>query len=231
MKYLGILVLMICITSCLTNEKSKPMLKEIYIENSEVNLEEIHNGIEKITFKNNFRGIIPFSKLKNIESLKYLRSEGGGVREFNGEGLKFIDTLLLSNNKMDIIINFESLSNLIYLDLSRNQIKSIEKSGVFTLKNLKHIDLSYNYLKSVSFSEECNSIKWLSLRSNRLQKIDSSISFLTNIEYLDISDNLFESIPPEIYNLPNLKTLKISDNLISKEEILILRKSENISVE
>jgi Leucine-rich repeat (LRR) protein len=195
------------------------MQKELIVYNSNIELQDFSKHLEKIIFENNYRGIIPLDKLSQLDNLKYLKSCTGNIRDFNGLGLESIDTLILNENRIDIFINFQNLKNLIYLDFSKNRIKTLRNTGINNIRTLKHLDLSCNFLKEVDELEHLNSIEHLQLNSNRIKKINFSFAHFHNLKYINLSDNLLKEIPKGLCEIENLEIIEISGNSIPKEEI------------
>ena len=89
----------------------------------------------------------------------------------------------------DMLVGFHWLT---HLDLSRNDIRYIERRAFQPLKNLLHLDLSYNRIReltSLTFHGLSN-LKYLSLKSNDLRNLRrSEVSMMTSLRHLDIEKN------------------------------------------
>jgi|GEM_PF-3206438 len=204
------------------NNTDNKMAKELILTDSKV--ENINNDIERLIFQNNFRGIIPYSKIKELNGLNYLESKNGGVREFISEGLFKLDTLILSENRIDILVGLDDLSNLKYIDVSKNRIKTIKDTGIEKVISIVYLDASYNLLKSVKSVGSLKNLESLNLSSNRLIELDIDLKDYPNLEYLDISDNLLQELPEGIIKLKKLKQLNVFNNFIMEQEIDELKK-------
>jgi len=220
------LILILSISACNIDEKEKKMHKELIIYDSKIELQDFSKDLEKIIFVNNYRGIIPHDKLAQLNNLKYLKSCTGNIRDFNGLGLESIDTLILNENRIDIFINFQDLKNLIYLDFSKNRIKTLRKSGINHIQSIKYLDLSYNFLKEIGELKHLNSIENLNLSSNRIQEINFNFANFHNLKYINLSDNLLKEIPKGLIELENLEIIEISGNSIPKEDIDQIKKQK-----
>ena len=103
---------------------------------------------------------------------------------------------LTVNDQNIIKINkniFQNLSNLVYLDLTNNNISKISKK-IKLLTNLKHLILNNNLISVIPF-------------------------FLTELIYLEeiqVENNLIKLIPIVIQNFNYLKILNISSNKLDK---------------
>jgi hypothetical protein len=59
-------------------------------------------------------------------------------------------------------------------------------------------------------------LRWLSVRHNRLKILDLGIGFFTDLQVLDLGDNQLESLPESIGNLVLLKDLTLSNNKLTE---------------
>lgn len=111
-----------------------------------------------------------------------------------------------------------SMTNLRYLDLSRNRIDSIPPS-IGGLTSLAYLDLSGN--KLTGLPEEIGSLTaltYLGLNRNIIRQLPPSIGNLESLEILELWDNELEDIPDEIGRLQSLKVLELRGILLSDEQ-------------
>lgn len=104
--------------------------------------------------------------------------------------------------------DYRSIGSLIITNASINKVDPKLKY----LKNLVYLDLSYNNVQ-ISSIPTLNSLKTLILKANNLKNINISL-LPQNVEHLDLSDNLLSQIPREWRLLKNLKTLDMYKNPI-----------------
>lgn len=122
---------------------------------------------------------------------------------------------LSENNINSINQEINALKNLMHLDISNNQLKKIESLG--TLKALQELNLCNNQLESLPKDiEKLEGLKALYLRRNNLTSLD--LTGLQSLEILDLSLNNMKSLPVEIEKLKNLKILNLVGNNISALE-------------
>jgi Leucine-rich repeat (LRR) protein len=125
--------------------------------------------------------------------------------------------------------DFSSGQNLRKLVLSHNQLKTLEDQLFSNLTALVHMDLSYNQIDSLNlnpaaFEDCCKNFTVLRLQHNKLQKIDVEILklltvdfyddryFYSHVQYVDISYNEFTEL--EISR--NVEDLNAANNQIKR---------------
>ncbi len=134
------------------------------------------------------------------------------------------------------LINFDDIdsSDLSYLNLSRNRIKSLEGlkkfseidtlildcmsiddlNGIKNLKSTEHLSLASNEITDIRFLNSLKNLKYLDLRGNNIKDI-SPLSKLHKLEELYLDDNLIEDISP-LRKLKKLRVLSLNHNNIRK---------------
>jgi hypothetical protein len=129
--------------------------------------------------------------------------------------LKKIEYLDLSSNKLTKTINLDSYKNIIYFNISRNEI-----CGAFEDNNIIELNCEYNNITSVVSNSiqklnACSNnittisvpkIKILLINDNKLNKLDT----LEHVEYMECINNNIKTIGK--YN--KLKEIFIANNLI-----------------
>ena len=134
----------------------------------------------------------------------------------------------LSNNQINSVARLADLPNLVYLNLSDNQIAGTHAS-LSQLTNLKFLDLSGNQISNIPVSPNWNglsNLEHLDLSNNLIAGGHVSLNQLTSLEHLDLSGNQITNIP--VWNgLMNLKHLNLSGNqiftnLINLEQLMNL---------
>ena len=115
-------------------------------------------------------------------------------------------------------------SQLVLLDMSRNEIKNISATSFLDLLNLEYLKLSQNQLIKIENGTFINLIKLieLDLSRNHLTKLDKSLlkssRFLLK---LNLSSNKLEFLERELFmNLKQLVNLDISNNSIKSISFL-----------
>lgn len=150
--------------------------------------------------------------------------------------LNQIEFLDLSNNKLTVLPNLKKFPNILYLDVSFNQISQhVEDNNLIELtchnnkiksiksNKLTHLNASHNQIDSItvpninimaisfnklSWIPSYLELKYLECISNDIKKIDNMIQ----LEELYIADNNVSSIS----NMPKLKVLNCIENPIEK---------------
>jgi len=90
-----------------------------------------------------------------------------------------------------------SMTQLVELNLSYNQLTGALPAQIRALKNLQKLDLSYNNMSGVP----------------------AEIGELSQLQELNLSHNHFTGLPNEIGNLTNLKVLTLTGNNYSAEDV------------
>lgn len=138
-------------------------------------------------------------------------------------GLKSITTLNISRNSFQgsVLGAFQEMSQVI--DLSKNQfqghISQVQFNSTYNWSNLVYLDLSENQLSGEILHSltESRKLRYLSLAHNRFTRQEfPRFEVLSGLEYLNLSKtSLTGHIPSKISELSHLKTLDLSENHLS----------------
>ncbi|XP_062367790.1 transforming growth factor beta activator LRRC32-like [Cinclus cinclus] len=110
------------------------------------------------------------------------------------------------------------LSQLVYLDLSYNKIKSIPDEFFESMLSLHTLNLSKNCLQAfaVSYDSALITLTVLDLSYNVLQSLLLDAGALSNLKELYIQNNYLQTLQFDIFsNLPSLRLLNLQSNNIS----------------
>lgn len=175
------------------------------------------------------------SRFLNLKELRCLNLSGNAMSQsLNGSefsNLTNLQYLDFSSNRLDLLYStaFKELSNLVILDISKNN-HYFESEGLthmlnFTknLKKLKVLLMNHNKISTSTNTEmESESLEKLEFRGNRLDMLwrDGDTRYihyfkkLRNLRLLDISSNNLLSVRREVFSgLPNnLSELHIKKN-------------------
>ncbi len=130
-----------------------------------------------------------------------------------------IEIVDLSKNLLENFdVQLDTLSYMIYLNISYNRIKTLNSDLFVKLKKLDKLDLSQNNLMCLNESLFQNQgyLSFLNLGSNSIRIINENQFFsLTSLQDLDISNNSIENINSTLFkNLKNMKNLYMHLNLL-----------------
>ncbi|KAK3434050.1 hypothetical protein EUGRSUZ_D01482, partial [Eucalyptus grandis] len=149
---------------------------------------------------NNLFGIISSS----LQNLHMLFSLSLAKNKFEGLIPSHLDHSLtnldLSSNNHSGQVIFPVAGNLIYLNLSRNQLSGVLPMEIGSLKHLEQLDVSGNILDGEIPNSlgNCDGLTILRMQDNLVHSsIPQSISSLRSIEELDLSNNNFYGEIPE----------------------------------
>ena len=145
-----------------------------------------------------------------------------------------LHTVLMIHNEIKEFPKSFQNSNVSYLDLSSNSISRLTYELLENVTSVEHLDISDNQLISIekySFSD-CENIQYLTLEQNLLNcSFDEYDMFkgLINIQYLDISFNRIQSLRGifDTESLKSLKTFRANNNPIGS--LLELRTDNSIN--
>ncbi len=182
-------------------------LRELYLSDNQIKEEEIEQlrelkNLDKLNISGN--GIEKLRIEGGFESLRELTIQG------KEEHISFMKSRKIGLNSLVI----KDLKNLEKLDLSRNELTTIELKH---LDKLRDLDLSSNNLSDLSFLSGLKSVEILKLRGNQISNL-RPLQELNNLRKLYLSDNQIKEIEP-LLTLKNLEILDISGNEIKELEI------------
>lgn len=128
--------------------------------------------------------------------------------------------LHLSNNHVKAIrASFNVYRNLEFLDVSHNQLVSLDKENFSALKHLRILLLNRNMISTLQNEtfRGLSNLTILQLNENILEDIPPGVfSHLSKLELLDLSQNRMSSIDDNAFaGLKNLKTLLLRDNKLT----------------
>ncbi|KAH8384769.1 hypothetical protein KR093_007889 [Drosophila rubida] len=124
--------------------------------------------------------------------------------------------LTLKRNQLDVMPMFVGLVSLRQLNLAHNRIQRISSQALALLPKLKSLDLSKNQLHSVEANMfvRPNRLAHLILNANEIGSVDEhAFAMLGNLTDLELSNNRLSSLPVGVFkNLTRLKKLSLNYN-------------------
>lgn len=145
-----------------------------------------------------------------VESLTELDLKDNNLGQVPQTGipkLKRLRNLILSRNRISSLpprtfANYESRDYMSKIDLSGNQLVSIEPSVFAGLKNLEEVSFEANQLSVVpthAFSEQRQKLKNLNLGLNKINNVPPGALDFQNLESLSLEFNGITSLVPETF--------------------------------
>ncbi|XP_054782618.1 receptor-like protein 7 [Prosopis cineraria] len=171
---------------------------------------------------NKFNGTIHLDMMRSMENLATLDLAHNNllvdttlVNNHNLSSFPKLNNFMLASCKLKEFPSFlRNQSNLLYLDLSSNQIQETIPNWIWRFDFMVFLNLSNNFLTDFEgpFQNISSNVFLLDLHSNQLK--GHPPIFPKNVIYLDYSSNRFSSIaPPDIGNrLPFTYFLSLSNN-------------------
>lgn len=128
------------------------------------------------------------------------------------EGLAKIERLAINDNSIaEISDGFAALSRLSWVDMTRNNLKTLPANLVFP--RLVGLGLSENEFEEVP---DCifsfTALRKFGFFANRIRFVSPKIQNLQSLVKLDLSNNVLESLPDELCALRSLTWLNVSNN-------------------
>ncbi|PVZ97966.1 hypothetical protein BB558_006049 [Smittium angustum] len=146
-------------------------------------------------------------------------SENLGINlpsDFLQDCLKLTELNLSVCNLYKIPTSLQYTPGLRKLDLSSNNINSIDDTLTEYFTNLEELILNNNKISSIPDNfRKLQNLEILCLSNNTIQNFPIQIADLTRLTRLDLSFNFIKTIPDEISNLQNLSVFNITGNNIS----------------
>jgi Leucine-rich repeat (LRR) protein len=193
-----------------THESKKILLKEVkkikdnkYLdENKKIENRKFKKAIKELLADNKFKNLkhefladilinyLTISKLTNIFYSVYFELDTYFVTKLDLADVEYEVRGWKSDFKNNIknvseIIGLENLTHLTHLNLSNNQIKSIE--DLIKLKNLTHLYVSNNQIKNIinlDYIKKIPHLKYIDLAGNQIS------DYLTSESLINIETNL-----------------------------------------
>ena len=154
------------------------------------------------------------SALSGLTELRSLSIVGGRISQDSLKvigTLKSLERLVLQDCNLSSIAPLDGLTNLTYLDLSKNALRNI---GVFSgFTKLQELHMGENALTDLDAISNLSELKIINVPLNSIQSIKPLFSVIGLTE-LNISDNALEDIDG-IGALTSLSKLNLNQNLIS----------------
>ncbi|XP_053187830.1 transforming growth factor beta activator LRRC32 [Scomber japonicus] len=198
------------------------------------------SSLKKISLHNNVILEIEdgaFDSLNHLTELDLSKNSITCITDFNLYKLKVLN---LSKNSMELFHSSKSTSpyDLLSLDLSQNKISSFPLLP--RINKLKYLDISRNQLQSINITESNTNIilmhlSYLDMSYNQLKSIpESFFSCMISLEVLNVSNNCIDSFSitnelsiekVRIINLSNnnLQSLTFGENTLQSLEELVLQ--------
>lgn len=164
------------------------------------------------------------------------------IQSFDGifRDLTLVNEIIAPNNRIEYLADdeFQNAHLLFVLDLSRNNIKSLNHS-LLPVKSLVNCNISRNSLSEFSLNEirGLENLKILDLSHNRIEKLsgrmENTIEPDLYVLELILNHNRIKSLDGAMMGMNRLRTLKLAYNQlkwISPDDLIGLEQLEHLNV-
>ncbi|XP_034939281.1 leucine-rich repeat-containing protein 70-like [Chelonus insularis] len=169
---------------------------------------------------------VPTSALSSLDVLKKLELQENkitSIQEGDFEGLKSLDSLVLSHNQIREVPArvFSHLTQLNSLELEGNLINYVDPDAFIGLEeNLQYLKLNENNLHIIPSDalRRLHRLRHLELKSNNITVLsdDAFTSYGDSISFLNLQKNLIKTLPVMIFeNLNSLQALNLGNNKLT----------------
>ena len=188
--------------------------------NSSQNLEKLHLQNNSLTL------LTPsiFVHLTRLVSLNLSRNSIAShlLNDDTFSGLINLHALDLSYNQLTSVEAsiFSKLASLRMINLQHNKVHTISSGAFSALKSLQILSLSFNSIERVEVAafDGLSGLTSLSLDHNGLRSLhsDQFLSSSLTLEDLSLNDNHLTEVPQTLMHLTQLRTLDLGENEISE---------------
>ncbi|VDK61161.1 unnamed protein product, partial [Onchocerca ochengi] len=230
--------------NCLNNipaQNLRNCIRLMYLDLSHNAIKEITNFelmnlplLKELRINNNQISYIAPAAFMNVPLLEHLYLRNNLISSIETERLfqvlKNLEVLDLSENmlaKSNQITSmsrnsFDSLDELVVLNLANNAINKIERVMLDGMRNLQQLNLrnnSLSVLENLTFTS-VSQITTLDLGHNNIHKIEKNVFMpLKNIFWLDLSSNLIKTIEKDTFR-EKIANILLNDNPLHCDEKL-----------
>lgn len=229
-------------SQALNGQQFYPLTKLVYLNmaHNRIDLyfneafQELKSTIKVLDLSNNefhfhMRGIgHRFTFIKKLTSLEVLTLANNniGMRISNVLYSSSLKCLIFSGNRLDIMWDtsgdqyirfFQGLTNLTYLDISNNQLKSCSPEAIVNLPlSIRVLRMDSNLLNYFPWDNisVLSQLCYLNLSGNYLSNLPDRVIYLSiNLKSLDLSHNRLNAIPESFFSqAEGLKELMLNHN-------------------
>ncbi|CCW60024.1 unnamed protein product [Phytomonas sp. EM1] len=177
-------------------------LQHITLDNNSLTTLQSLRALKNLVYvsaKNNQLSESIFNDLEgSARTLETLCLEGNALESLEGlQNLKYLTNLCVSHNHISSLryVNFATLSSLLRLDASWNEISIVEVKVFAISRLLRHIDLSHNSIRHLHFmAYVTTNLETLIFSNNELPYLPLTLVQCHAMVTLDLSHNHLENV-------------------------------------
>ncbi|XP_017049728.1 leucine-rich repeats and immunoglobulin-like domains protein 3 [Drosophila ficusphila] len=201
-------------------------VQTLHLANNKLNdttVLEIRNlfNLTKVSLKRNLLEVIP--KFTGLSGLKHLVLANNHITSISSEALAalpLLRTLDLSRNQLHTIEanSFPKPNSLVHLILSFNDIENVNEHAFATLNNLTDLELNNNRLSTLPIwvFKNLSRLKKLALNFNQLEINWSTFRGLISMKNLQLKSNKIKALQDGVFHvMHNIETIDLAMNQIS----------------
>ncbi len=188
--------------------------------------------LEHFSCTENFLEVFDFQCVANLPNLKKLSLSSNAIESLTNEAIQLsnekifsmLENIELPDNKLTELkqTDFQNMINLSKLDVSGNQIQTIEAKTFNSQRKLTKLDLNKNVLTKINVDmfQGLAYLNHIILSHNKISFVEAnSFSPLIHLIILDISSNQLTSIDKDMFTgLHKLELVDLASNKISRIE-------------
>jgi Leucine-rich repeat (LRR) protein len=183
-------------------------------------------SLETLELQHNQISSLPDS-VRDLLRLRILNVAGNSLSQLPFEALASLPLVDLNTSKNQLSgtllpATVTSLPKLQTLDISNNDLTSLDACGELSMPKLQSLNMSFNRITSLPDISTWSELLTVLSEDNRLSNIPEGLVDLPKIKILDFTGNELRHVDPKFGQMESLTTLKIAANPIRERKFLTM---------